>query len=207
MHIYLCDRANEMTSDKLIREFLKDYIKEKELNISEQMIADSVIEYNLHGKPYFIDLPQIHFSVSHSGACWACAFDSAPIGLDIENLRRRRTKAGNNQRCEHWEGIAKRYFTQQEYEFIQKGGEDSFFMIWVRKEAYLKYKGIGIASGLSDFNLVEGNQLLNQLPDAYIKPIDLCPHIFAACCSFANVRIEKNVCLCSGNGGKCECDE
>ncbi len=39
-----------------------------------------------HGKP---ECEGIHFNISHSGECFAMAFDTAPIGIDVERIRPR----------------------------------------------------------------------------------------------------------------------
>lgn len=80
----------------------------------------------------------VAFSVSHTGRIFACAVndpDSGEIGLDIQTADRgRRTQR-----------IAERYFTPEEQAMIKAGGNDMFFRIWTRKEAYAKYTGEGLA--------------------------------------------------------------
>ena len=80
----------------------------------------------------------VAFSVSHTGRIFACAVNdpgSGEIGLDIQTADRgRRTQR-----------IAERYFTPAEQAMIKAGGNDSFFRIWTRKEAYAKYTGEGLA--------------------------------------------------------------
>ena len=44
------------------------------------------------GKPYFPNTPSIHFSVSHSGDIFACAFSDEPVGVDIQEYKIDRTK-------------------------------------------------------------------------------------------------------------------
>lgn len=41
-----------------------------------------------YGKPCIPDLPDAHFNISHSGRWVICAFDSQPIGIDIEKRNR-----------------------------------------------------------------------------------------------------------------------
>lgn len=42
------------------------------------------LEEGPYGKPRFVECPDLHFSISHSGSCWCCAFSTSPIGLDIQ---------------------------------------------------------------------------------------------------------------------------
>ena len=56
------------------------------------------------GKPYFPNTPSVHFSVSHSGDIFACAFSDAPVGVDIQEYKHRPDEA---ERCKK---IAARFF-------------------------------------------------------------------------------------------------
>ncbi|MCD8201393.1 MAG: hypothetical protein LUD47_04950 [Clostridia bacterium] len=46
------------------------------------------IQKNEYGKPYVPENP-VYFNISHTRGCAAVAFSDAPVGLDIECLRRR----------------------------------------------------------------------------------------------------------------------
>jgi 4'-phosphopantetheinyl transferase len=193
MHVYLCNRIKGKTSQQMVSLLLRDYASENGLSLSDDRICNPLESRTPQGKPYFVDPPQVHFSVSHSGIWWACAFDSSPVGLDIEDLSARRNKANYNN-GNLWPRIAKRFFTQEEYEYVLNGGEEAFFHIWVRKEAYLKYIGTGIGTGLSSFNLVEKKQIVKQVGPAYLEEINFCSDIIAACCSSTKTKITiKNI--------------
>ena len=186
MHIYLCYREKNTDSEKTVRQFLKDYSRDAALGFSDDVADNAIIAYGRHGKPFFADLPQVHFSVSHSGSYFACAFDRSPLGMDIEHISIRRD-------CDEkrWEKIARRFFTHTEYEYVLNGGKESFLQIWVRKEAYLKFTRTGIASGLARINFVNENKLLGKVENAFVKGIDLYPENIAACCSSNEPVIEK----------------
>ncbi|MGI6727397.1 MAG: 4'-phosphopantetheinyl transferase family protein [Anaerovoracaceae bacterium] len=191
MYIYLCKWNRERTSEELVRQFLTDYVIDKNLNFSEKEILRTPIGRGPYGKPYFHGLENIHFSISHSGDYWGCVFEEVNIGFDLEDLSRRMN--GNNPLTfERQKAIAKRFFTTKEYEYISTVGKASFLKIWVRKEAYLKYKGIGIASGLSRFNLIEKNRIVNQPEEnIYIEEIDTEPIFIAAYCAPKKLEVEK----------------
>ena len=39
------------------------------------------------GKPWFPDLPDLHFNLSHSHGAAVCALHHLPVGVDVEKLR------------------------------------------------------------------------------------------------------------------------
>ena len=39
------------------------------------------------GKPYFPDIPAVHFSISHTDGAVLAALSAAPVGVDVERLR------------------------------------------------------------------------------------------------------------------------
>lgn len=117
------------------------------------------------GKPFFPELPDIHFNFSHSGEYVACAFSDREIGLDLQEHRKAHTSILR---------IAKRFFTSEEYEAILSlpGGSPAgignsagspadpdnsadrlllFYRFWTIKEAYLKYLGCGLRGGMNGY--------------------------------------------------------
>lgn len=88
------------------------------------------------GKPYFPRHPELHFSVSHSGDLWICAFAEHEIGCDVQlHTTPKRPDA-----------IVKRYFHPTE-QAVYQSAEDkltAFHYIWCRKEAAVKRTGHGI---------------------------------------------------------------
>ena len=98
------------------------------------------LERNMYGKPYLAEHPQIFFNISHSGAYAACAFASIPIGLDLQQHRRRVA----------WEQIAKRYFsiTDQKRLAASDDAETLFFRIWTEEESYGKWRGTGLSGSI-----------------------------------------------------------
>lgn len=117
------------------------------------------------GKPFFPELPDIHFNFSHSGEYVACAFSDMEIGLDLQEHRKAHTSILR---------IAKRFFTSEEYEAIlalpagspagtgNSAGSSAdpdnsadrlllFYRFWTIKEAYLKYLGCGLRGGMNGY--------------------------------------------------------
>ncbi len=102
-----------------------------------------VFEKGEHGKPYVLNLP-VHFNISHSGDYVVLAISDEPIGVDTEEIR------------DFSAIVAKKRFTEDELKYISGTGtsrkksimQRSFYEIWTGKEAYLKFKGTGLAGGL-----------------------------------------------------------
>ncbi len=95
------------------------------------------------GKPYFPKFPQIHFSISHSGAYWGCAVADEPLGMDLQEH-----VYLNGETMEEAEGrlwkLAYRFFHRKEAEFVERDICNHFFVVWTAKESYVKYTGQGI---------------------------------------------------------------
>jgi 4'-phosphopantetheinyl transferase len=104
------------------------------------------------GKPSLTLLPEhasLHFNTSHSGDYAAFGFTRAgDIGVDIEQV--------NHERPRH-EGIARRFFSADEVKQLESLPETeqnrAFFSLWTRKEAFVKARGNGVASGLDQFTV------------------------------------------------------
>lgn len=96
--------------------------------------------YSTDGKPYLIDMPQIHFNLSHCNQGIALAISSEPVGVDIESSDRYDDKLID--------------FTMSADESALIRGsqnpEQAFIQLWTKKEACVKYTGKGITDDLKD---------------------------------------------------------
>lgn len=89
------------------------------------------------GKPFFPDLPQLHFNLSHSGPLVLCALsDEGEVGVDIELIKPRRPRLP-------------RYVMSDDEFSAFDGSWEEFTRIWTLKEAYTKYLGRTIWSPAS----------------------------------------------------------
>ena len=107
-----------------------------------------------HGKPYFTGpgLEGVFFSRSDTRGCVAVGFSSGEIGVDCENIEARKDIETRYQE------IAKRFFTEDEQEYIAAGASgaiERFFGIWTAKEAYMKYTGGGFSEGFLSFSALK----------------------------------------------------
>ena len=100
--------------------------------------CDFISEVQTHpgGKPFLINLPDLHFSLSHTGSEVALVFSRSPVGFDMEKSDRRTD----------FLALAKRFFTAAELAGMDSGS--SFLELWTAKEAILKLEGTGISGGL-----------------------------------------------------------
>lgn len=133
-------------SHRLLRLSAAAWLKERG---QEEETQDWTLAGGRYGKPFFAEHPHIHFSISHSGSVWCCAFGSSPVGLDVQAHRLK----GGRQR------IADRFFHPAERDWIRKGGD--FFAVWAAKESYVKYTGEGMRRAFSDFAVADENGMLS----------------------------------------------
>lgn len=119
-----------------------------DLGLKEYGLNEIDMDYNIssHGKAQFLNYPDIKFNISHSGDFAVCVFSDSEIGVDIEKIDRSRDI----------ERFMKRYYSENEYKFVinSKDAYAAFFMIWTRKESYLKAKGTGITVRLKDIEVL-----------------------------------------------------
>jgi 4'-phosphopantetheinyl transferase len=135
-------------------------------------------EKNAFGKPSIGDNAGLHFGLSYAGNVALVALARQPVGIDIEQHIPLET-----------DDLVGAYFSASEqteyFRFPHHRRSDSFFHIWTQKEAYLKFRGIGISNGLDFFDvecdpdsaprLVEDRSLSHHksphLPDVRFLPI------------------------------------
>lgn len=89
------------------------------------------------GKPYFLEYPNIFFSISHCDGLAVCLISGCNCGADAEKIRPAR------------DNVARRIFSEREASvYAGKQGSDKdfyFTSLWTLKEAYSKADGRGIS--------------------------------------------------------------
>lgn len=123
---YRCDQVAAFTSA-----ILKYYYLPAMLGIKPDEIQ---IGMNACGKPYLLGCPEVDFSISHSGeyVVLAVVFGKK-IGVDIELIDRNIDLT-----------MKPIIFSQLECSLI--GNYYDFFVMWTKKEAYLKCLGLGFSN-------------------------------------------------------------
>lgn len=126
------------------------------------------------GKPDFREIRDSsgvpwHFNLSHSGELVVCAASDVEVGVDIQQMRPLK-----NLR------VAERFFSEKELEVISQAGdsgrqEEAFYRLWVRKEAYGKLTGEGIAAVIGrDLQGLEQEVFWEEYAAAAAYQIALC---------------------------------
>ncbi len=140
VRIYYCawTRDTGPESHDLLRRAVEAYL-------GERVPSFTVCRDGEYGKPYAEELPEVRFSITHSGGYWLCAVGRQEVGLDLQEVRDRET-----------EKIARRFFHPSATAWLRGRGRDAFFGLWAAKESYVKYTGEGITKGLDYFSVVDG---------------------------------------------------
>ncbi|WP_338732256.1 4'-phosphopantetheinyl transferase [Bacillus subtilis] len=167
------DAHRTLLGDVLVRSVIS-----RQYQLDKSDIRFSTQEY---GKPCIPDLPDAHFNISHSGRWVIGAFDSQPIGIDIE-----KTKPISLE-------IAKRFFSKTEYSDLLAKDKDEqtdyFYHLWSMKESFIKQEGKGLSLPLDSFSvrLHQDGQVSIELPDShspcYIKTYEVDPGYKMAVCA------------------------
>lgn len=136
-----------------------------------------------YGKPYLKGYPTFQYSLSHSGKWVACAVDTIPVGIDIQEIK-------------SWKiTLAKRFFHEEEYNrllALQESDMDrqtrAFYSMWTAKESAVKWSGRGIGGGI--------RQLLTDADYKSIWDVDQKQQI-----KIKQYDVSENyiVCVCSEN--------
>lgn len=120
-------------------------------HLTKEAESDFLIHRVRGKKPYFESHPDLHFSISHSGTLWICAFASTEIGCDIQ-IHREITR---------YDKLSKRWFHPNELKNVTY--ERDFYDIWSRKEAFVKAIGCGINRDFNKFDTTSGNAELDGI--------------------------------------------
>ena len=187
--------GNEKLSAVFAKKCICDFL---DLEESESSVF---FEYNNYGKPLIkniynadgsnIDI-SLHFSLSHSENMIICAVSCFNIGADCQ-----KKNIYNINNCRK---IAKRFYTEEENKFLDTHKNaleyiNNFFEIWVKKEAYIKYTGKGLAEGLKSFSVADNiSGQRNYYKDVTFRKIKItgCEDFFVfLCCGENNKDIPE----------------
>ncbi len=100
------------------------------------------------GKPFLMD-GGMHFNISHSGDWVVCALHTAPVGIDIQELRPVSP------------ALSRRLCTEDDLGYLRQAADrhHALLSLWSAKEAYFKYVG----SGITDLKSVSLSDLQSRL--------------------------------------------
>ena len=117
------------------------------------------LEIGPWGKPAFSQHPELHFSLTHSGAWWLCAFSSRPVGLDLQIHRSFSPP----------ETLSRRFFHPREDAFLARSGYRDFFDLWSAKESYVKLTGRGFYLDPAAFSVVSPEGRFPSIPEGTLR--------------------------------------
>ena len=118
--------------------------------------GDYTVARTDEGKPYFANVKDVFFSVSHSGDKFVCAFFCGEVGVDVQEHTLQ--KHGSVEKAtEHYKMLAKRFLHPKEADYVNNGGFYQFFEVWCARESYVKYTGQGIDKEFSEHCVIPTN--------------------------------------------------
>jgi len=124
-----------------------------------------------NGKPDF-DNDNIHFNLSHSADKWICAISQYIVGVDIEKKRQCRTDL-----------IAKRFFHNNESQFLQEDDYHTFFDVWCAKESVVKCQGSGVFDDFNQFSVIDDHQIITNFQGKSLYPLKIADQYAGYLCS------------------------
>ena len=138
--------------------------------LKEYGLCERNMEYGFiqNKKPVFLNAPDVHFNISHSGTMAIAAFSDSPVGCDIEMCAKADLK------------LSDRFFTEREAELLhllpEKERDGMFYRLWTIKESYMKYTGEGMSLPLNAFEIIftpDGPQIERNGEHAHVKITEL----------------------------------
>lgn len=161
-----------------IKTFILEYFSEKEKrhnaiekSLKEFLKNDNIqVLYTQKGKPYIIGTETEKFiSVTTTGKIMLCVYSDKPVGIDGEHLLR----FGSNNKTDYI-ALSERFFSEEEADFVREGDGDPmrFVRVWVRKEAYVKLTGKGLADFLN-FSVTDGVKFFSKVDGVPIKKFSI----------------------------------
>lgn len=163
----------------LLSEIILKKVLKKHYSID---IADYTLIKNDYGKPYILEIDNLHFNISHSGHWIMCVISSKPVGVDIEKI------------IDVDYSIIGRYFSLEEINHFNKLKEEEkksyFFDLWTLKESYIKAIGKGLSVPLDSFSIIKTSNIVVLKPNEntlyLFKQYDIDPEYKMSVCSFMN---------------------
>ena len=127
----------------------------------EDMSEDELLQVQKRdgGKPYLSAFPDFHYNISHSANRVMLTVGDSETGCDVQQIGK------------HGRKLAERCFSPVELAYYEAGAEgeraERFARIWAAKESFLKAIGVGIATDMRAFSVInrEGEDCLTQSLD------------------------------------------
>ena len=136
-------------NNKNYREALHELLMRELTNLYIDSTNEITIKKGKYGKPYAVVSRIIEYNISYAtGAGVIALCENRPIGVDIECVG------------EIHQEILERCYHEKERCYILNGKEKNkmtrrFYEIWTKKEAYVKYLGVGINKNFATLNVLD----------------------------------------------------
>lgn len=118
------------------------------------------LSYGTNGKPFFSDVSDFYFNISHSGQYLCLAWSSKEIGIDIEQIRNELPK------------YPARMLSTVDYSFFQRQAPEEkrncFFQLWTRKESLIKLHGNSIFQKSKEISISDGEKMHSSMDHAFL---------------------------------------
>ena len=170
------DRNRFLISRGALRSILGKY-----LNIAPSSVS---FGFGPNKKPYIINTgkAKLHYNLSHSGDWILIAVSASEIGADIEFIKPSFA----------YRDVLMDYFSTDEIKFInQQSSAERFFLLWTRKEAFVKATGKGLDSNLKLIPSLDGMHMTDEVSPArnwFISSVKLNEQYIAALAGNINVN-------------------
>ena len=157
-------KADKFTRPELQNKYVKTRGVLRKILASYLDVEPKFIDMKIggYGKPYLAE-DSVSFNLSHTGNKFVLAVGNVgDMGIDLELHRDRMNMSGLVEKCfsdeesVYWHSLSEMHKTQM------------FFRFWVRKEAFVKAVGRGIALGLEQCIVdPDSQQFFLNIPVAY----------------------------------------
>ena len=132
------------------------------------------------GKPAFSGAPDLHFSLTHSGQWWLCAFAPVPLGLDLQIHRSHADPAK----------LSRRFFHPREDAWLARNQYRDFFDLWCAKESWVKYTGHGFFDDPATFSVVDEAGHFPALEGVRLRLLPFVPGYSLCLCARGETAVE-----------------
>jgi len=136
-------------------------------------VDNAEVYYNSRGKPHIKGLPEEKFiSVTTADEVMIAVIADKPVGIDGERIAAFATEERRKKR--DYIALAERFFSNEEAEYVRDGEMEAerFCKVCVRKEAYVKYTGKGLAD-FSNFSVTDGIKFYTKVNGVPIKKLSV----------------------------------
>ncbi len=136
--------------------FIEKNVSSKDLldRVLRQYKINDEIVYNEYGKPYLCG-NKFYFNISHSYEYTVLVISDREVGVDIEKITFK-------------ERVIDRVCTLEEKKLIKNSID--FIVMWVKKESYVKYLGVGLSYDLVNVDTLKiKNFIIKRVEDYFIS--------------------------------------